>query len=69
VKEYVEGSISSATNGTIWCENEIKIWKHELLWIGVKRKAPFKGYPGEEAVLEMAMFDLNDLVSSLKLLM
>lgn len=28
----------------------------------------FKGYPGEEAVLEMVMFDLKDLASSLKLL-
>jgi len=34
-----------------------------------KKNVPFKGYPGEEAVLEMVMFDLKDLVSSLKLLM
>jgi hypothetical protein len=38
-----------------------------LNWSG-KRNVPLKGYPGEEAVLEMVMFDLWDLVSSLKLL-
>ena len=40
------------------------------LLIGVREKnVSFKRYPGEEAVLEMVMFDLNDVVSSLKLLM
>lgn len=41
---------------------------NSLNWNEQEINVPFKGYPGEEAVLEMVMFDLKDLVSSLKLL-
>lgn len=63
VNEYVDGSISSTEKKRY----KVRMGVPMNLIAYVSKIQPFKLYPGEEAVLEMVIFDLKDLESSLKL--